>query len=166
MVNYQNGVIYAIRSHQCDDIYIGSTCQPLHKRFHDHKKHYKYWLEGKTNYTSSYEIIKYNDCYIEEIEKYPCNDKQELHKREGQIIRETKNCINKRIAARTYKEFYNDTKEYQKERHQRYYKENKEMILKKQSKQFFCECGGHYTYSHRARHLKTKKHQSFVQTQK
>ena len=35
---YQNGKIYKIWSMETDEIYVGSTCQPLHKRMYDHRK--------------------------------------------------------------------------------------------------------------------------------
>jgi hypothetical protein len=42
------------------------------------------------NYSLYYYIENndWTDWYIELYEKYPCNDRQELHKREGQVIRE------------------------------------------------------------------------------
>jgi len=125
MPDYQKGKIYAIRSYQTDDIYIGSTIQSLSVRLGEHKRRYKMWLEGKHNYTSSYEIIKYNDCYVEEIEKCPCNDKNELNRREGQIIR-LMDCVNKRIEGRTRKEYRQDNKEKIKEQSKQYRKDNKE----------------------------------------
>ena len=37
---YKNGKIYTIRCKNDDTlIYVGSTVQPLHKRFYEHKKH-------------------------------------------------------------------------------------------------------------------------------
>ena len=39
---------------------------------------------------------------IELFENFPCNSKEELNKKEGQIIREI-GTINKQIAGRTYK---------------------------------------------------------------
>ena len=112
MPNYQNGKIYSIRSHLTDDVYIGSTIETLAKRLFNHKRYYKQWLNKKTNYTSSYKIIEkdFENCYIELVENYPCNNKNELCRREGEIIRNT-TCINKNIAGRTQKEWGNDNKE-------------------------------------------------------
>ena len=127
MKDYSNGKIYCIRSHQTDDIYIGSTIQPLSRRFGNHKKTYKYWMDGKSNFMTSFEILKYNDCYIELLEKYPCNDKSELERREGKYIREM-DCVNKHIAGRTKKEYYQNNKEKIQEQHKEYYQNNKEKI--------------------------------------
>ena len=54
MPNYQNGKIYTIRSHQTDEIYIGSTANCLSKRLNDHKADYKRWKDGKRNYITSF----------------------------------------------------------------------------------------------------------------
>jgi hypothetical protein len=118
---YVNGQIYAIRSHQTEEIYIGSTTQPLHKRFHEHKNNKRY-------YTSK-EIIQYTDAYIELIENFPCNSKKELNRREGQHIRNAENCVNKRIPERSKKEFYVDNKEEIAKRNKEYYYANKDNHL-------------------------------------
>jgi hypothetical protein len=77
MPNYQNGKIYKITSPSTDKIYIGSTVQPLNKRFINHKSCYNRGLNK-----SSGKIIQYDDCQIELIEEYPCNTKNELEHRE------------------------------------------------------------------------------------
>jgi exonuclease VII large subunit len=121
-MDYKNGQIYCIRSHQTDQIYIGSTCTTLAKRFYDHKK--------KSNNRCSNEITQYTDAYIELIENFPCNSKKELNKREGQHIRNDENCVNKQIAGRTQKEHYIDNKERILEEKKIYQINNKEQILK------------------------------------
>lgn len=126
---YQRGQIYSIRSHQTDFIYIGSTTQPLHKRFHEHKNSKRY-------YTSK-EIIQYTDAYIELIENYPCNSKKELNRREGQHIRNTENCVNKQLAGRTKKEYCIDNKEEILEMNKEYYYANKDNHL--QQKKIYYE---------------------------
>ena len=128
MVNYQNGKIYCLRSNQTDDIYIGSTAEErLSARMSKHRVDYNRWLNGKTNYVTSYELLKYDDCYIELIEKYPCKDKMELERREGEIQREM-NCVNKYIAGRTYKEYYQDNRCKISEKSRQYRQDNKETI--------------------------------------
>lgn len=86
---YQQGKIYAIRSYQTDEIYIGSTCDSLAKRLFGHR--------NKINKCTSIQIVQYPDHYIELIELYPCNNRMELNKREGEIIRNHGNAINKNI---------------------------------------------------------------------
>jgi len=120
---YANGKIYSLRTHQTDDIYIGSTCLPLYKRFYAHKLDYKKWLNGKNHYISSFDIIKYDDAYIELIDDFPCNNKIELNKKEGEHIR-ANTCINKNVAGRTTKEYYHEKKKEFK----KYRDEHKEQI--------------------------------------
>jgi ribosomal protein S27AE len=216
MPDYSKGKIYAIRSHQTDDIYIGGTTQKLYMRLAGHNRHYKNWINGKSKvYYTSYEIMKYDDAYIELLELCPCNSKMELDKREGQLIREMI-CINKRISGRTSKEYYQENKEkilkrskqhyeknkektttqnYYKEkrkeyyeknrdkmienmrqyalnnkekerkRKQKYYEDNKEKIKQKRDKLITCKCGSVVTKHHVKRHERSKKHQTYIQSQ-
>ena len=127
MPNYQNGKIYCLRSHQTEDIYIGSTTQSLAVRKGGHARDYKSYLNEKRCYISSFELCKYNDCYIELIEMYPCNSREELYKREGEIIKEQK-CVNMVVAGRTDHEYYIDNKEKIKTINKEYYKKNKEKM--------------------------------------
>jgi hypothetical protein len=100
MPDYSNGKIYAIRSHRTEEFYIGSTIQPLSVRIGGHKANYNTYIRTKKScYCSSAEILKYNDFYIELLELYPCNSKDELCKREGELIR-LNNCVNKAIPYR------------------------------------------------------------------
>ncbi|UCG02754.1 MAG: GIY-YIG nuclease family protein [Candidatus Heimdallarchaeota archaeon] len=188
MVNYKNAKIYTIRSNHTDKIYVGSTCSELRKRLNGHKGKYSMYLNGTmTKYMSSFEIIKYGDCYIELHEKYPCNDKTELNKREGELIREL-DCVNKRIEGRTAKEYYIDNiekykvyreknkekisrnaKEYR-EKHndelkiydKKRYQINKEKIKKSISVKIKCECGIILTKGCLTRHMKSKIHKIYL----
>ena len=109
VVDYNNGKIYTIRSHQTEYIYIGSTCSPLHKRLHYHKSDYKKWIRTGNKYMTSFEIMKYDDAYIELLEDYPCPSKTHLNRREGRFIRNM-DCVNKFVAGRTRCEYYQDNK--------------------------------------------------------
>lgn len=141
MINYDDGKIYALRSHHTDNIYIGSTCSPLHKRLYQHKNHYKNYLVGKFPYLSSFEITKYPDCFIQLMEKCPTNSKMELNKREGELQRANMNCITNKVVmygGKDYAKYYykknkekrtsqmkqwrNNNKDY----HTKYYQDNKE----------------------------------------
>ena len=135
MPNYQNSKIYTLRSHQTDKIYIGSTCNELRKRLWQHKSDYKRFLKNKFQNVSSFEIIKYDDCYIELYEKYPCSDKMELHKREGEIIRKL-DCVNKTIPARTKKQYRKDNEKNIKKNKKNYYEKNKEEIKKRRRQKY------------------------------
>ena len=110
--------------------------QTLTKRLSKHKYQFKYWKEGKYNYISSFDIVKYEDAYIELLELCPCDSKMELERREGQLIREM-DCINKVIAGRTIKEYREANKEKIKMREKIYREENKDK-MKEQHKEW-CE---------------------------
>ena len=188
---YQNGKIYCLRSHQTDDVYIGSTVQPLYKRFFAHKRDFKSWQNEKFDYLTSFKIVKYEDAFIELIENYPCNNVEELRKREGEIIRGT-NCVNKRIEGRTQeekqeyneeyqnkyreenkeqiqeqrKQHYQDNKEQIQEYKKQYYQDNKENISEKRKKKFVCECGSECRIADKNKHLRTNKHIKFLEQNK
>ena len=125
MPDYSNSKLYALRSHQTDNIYIGSTTQALSERLRCHKKDYKSWLNDKHNYITSFEIIKYEDCYIELIKNCPCESKEQLLKIEGEEIRNN-NCVNKIIAGRTKEEYIKDNEEIIKPKRKIYHEKNKE----------------------------------------
>ena len=127
MKDYSNGKIYCIRSHQTDDIYIGSTIQPLARRMGNHRKEYKHWLNNNWTYITSFDLLKYEDCYIELLEDYPCQTRNQLDRCEGEYIRRMK-CVNKRVAGRTTKEYREDNKEKIKEYAKNYREDNKEKI--------------------------------------
>jgi hypothetical protein len=140
MPNYQNGKIYSIRSRSRPDlIYVGSTVRPLSERFGEHKK--------SSNVCRSRQIVDIGDSYIELIENYPCLNKEELCRREGEVMR-TLDCVNRSVAGRTSAEYRQDNAEHIKQYLQdnaehisalgkQYYQNNKEHIsaLGKQYKQ-------------------------------
>ena len=142
MVNYQNGKIYAIRSFKTDEIYIGSTTQKLCQRLQKHKSHKKEYEEGKGRYMTSYKLLEYDDVYIELIENCICNSKEELLKKEGECIRNTK-CVNKNIPGRNKKEkkelckeWYEKNKKVISEKNKDYYEKNKKNKIEK-SKEWY-----------------------------
>lgn len=137
MPNYNNGKVYCIRSHQTDQIYIGSTTQKLCRRMTDHRRDYKRWLKGKYHYMTSFEIIKLGDAYVELLELCPCSCKEELHKVEGGYIRKMK-CVNKYIPCRTKEEYHKEYRKMNKgiiaKKREEYYERNKDKILKQMKK--------------------------------
>jgi hypothetical protein len=80
---------------------------------------------------TSYEILKYDDCYIELICECPCETKEQLNKKEGETIR-AMNCANKVIPCRTDREYYQDNREHLLEQKREYAIENKEEIAEYQ----------------------------------
>lgn len=147
------GRVYCLRSHQTTDVYVGSTKRTLSCRMATHRSAYKEWIISNKKYITSYEILKYTDCYIELIEQDKFGSKQEMQKREGHFIREME-CVNKKIEGRSKKEWTKDNTERIAERQKKYNikkaEQNKEKIT--------CSCGSVCTKYCLRMHLKTKKH--------
>eukprot|EP00960_Hanusia_phi_P056753 763361-Hanusia_phi.AAC.1 len=61
------------------------------------------------------------------VETYPCTNKTELRLREGHWIREI-STLNKQIAGRDKKQYYEDSKDNRVEQRKQYYENNKEKI--------------------------------------
>ena len=135
MVNYKNAKIYKIYSQTDINLcYIGSTTQKLCVRLSGHKAKYRMYLKNQHNFTTSFIVFENcNDYIIELIEKYPCNDKEELFKREGYWQQKIK-CVNKIVAGRTKKEYYEQHKQIIAEKIKIYAESNKELIKKRAKK--------------------------------
>lgn len=125
MPDYSNGKIYTIRNRNDDTkIYVGSTIQPLYKRFYKHKSKSKQCM----NYLLYKEVNNdWTNWYIELYENYPCNSKEELLKREGEVIRLI-GTLNMIIAGRDKKEYRIENIDKIKEMNQHYYIENMDKI--------------------------------------
>ena len=123
-LRYQRGKIYTVRCYDDDTlIYVGSTIQPLSARMATHRS-------NKTCSLYQYVNGNWDNWYIELYEEYPCNNKQILEKREGEIIRLIGN-INKKIEGRTTKEYYEDNKKIINEKYKQYYEANKKKVIEK-----------------------------------
>ena len=111
---YQNVKIYKITDVGYTECYIGSTLQQLCNRIAEHRKYYKQYKKGKSSkHVTSYLLFDKHgveNCKIELIELYPCESKEDLHKREGHWIKQ-ENCVNKHVAGRTYKEWFEHSKD-------------------------------------------------------
>ena len=127
------GRIYKIYNNVNDKIYIGSTTRSVKERLLRHKYDYKRYLNNKHSYITSFEIIKNEPYFIEELEEIECIDKKQLYKKEREYI-ENNNCVNKTIPTRTMKEYCEDNKEKINKYFKEYYEDNKEKINKKNIK--------------------------------
>ena len=93
-----------------------------------HRQKYTTYLKGNIEHTRSFYLFDefgIENCKIEWIEDYPCNHKQELLKREGYYIQNTK-CVNKNVAGRSSKQYYEDNKEHCLQRQKEYRQNHKE----------------------------------------
>ena len=121
--DFSKGKIYKITNDFNDDVYIGSTCDTLVKRFSSHKSQIN--SSDKKN-RPLYELMREigTDRFrIELIEDYSCEDKYKLRQREGYFIREL-GSLNKRIECRTKQERYEETRDILLDKQKIYRKEH------------------------------------------
>ena len=175
-VDYSKGKIYKITNDFNDEIYVGSTCDTLVKRFSNHKKDSK---KERTKDITFYKLmneIGHTRFRIQLIEDYPCEDTYQLRQREGHFIREM-GTLNLVVAGRTRTEYNQENKEkisakgkeYREknreiinEKKKEFRKEHKEEIKEYKKTQITCECGACIQKGELWRHKKTQKHQSFL----
>lgn len=195
VVDYQNSKIYKLWSPSQNLVYIGSTTQNLAVRKGEHCRCFKRWQNGKYHFVTSFTILECEDNRIDLLEAYPCSNKMKLLSREGYWIKKL-SCVNKVIPNRKQNEYYVDNKEeiikkqkqYReengeqiKEQKKEYYEDNKKEILEKQ-KQYrennkeklkenakvkcSCSCGSNFRQDKINIHIKTEKHQNFLNSSK
>lgn len=177
MVNYQDGKIYKIVCNTTGLTYYGSTCElNLSNRLSHHRGNYKEYLLGKNNYITSFKVLENDNYEIVLVEKFPCNDKMELHQQERLYI-ENNECVNKIIPQRTPKEWREENQDSIKLEKQNYYINNKERLLKKQydyskinkdkisarnKKSYVCECGREIRCCFKTKHLISTIHKKLI----
>ena len=141
--------------------------------------------------TTSSKIIEDEDYDIILLENYPCESKDELHKRERYFI-ESLDCINKAVPTRSLQEYYKDKKQELSEKGKKYRETNKDIIkvklqhyaqenkeklknynsnyleMNKQqikarvSQTILCSCGHELSRGDTTRHQRTKKHLKLI----
>lgn len=143
MTDYSTSKIYKIICNITQETYIGSTITPLKHRLCQHISDAKH----KSQVCASKHIIDRGDFKIELIEDFPCETKQDLLFRERYWI-ENMDCINKVRPINTTEETALLKKTI------------RDIHNKKHTEQppIQCECGGTYTYKHKARHMNTLEH--------
>ena len=147
------GLIYQISCNITSEKYIGSTKDM--KRFNERKCKHK----AVYNMCSSKQITDRGNYEINIIEENNLQD-IELKQREQEFIDRTENTVNKIPAYQTDEE----RRENNRKSCIKYYQDNKEKLNLERRWSFTCECGGKYTYIHKRRHFKTKKHMNYLLT--
>jgi len=127
MTDYKKGKIYVIKSKETEKVYIGSTCATLKTRLINHKSAFR---TSKKRIGEARHILKYADAYIELIENCSCETKRELLEREGEVIKNTPNCVNTQIQGRTMAQYRIDNAEKLKQQSKEYRENNKEKVKK------------------------------------
>ena len=113
-----------------------------------------------------------DNCKIELIEYYPCSTREELRRREGEVIKETE-CVNKRVEGRTRQEYLQDNQEYRREYCKNYNATHKESISENKKKYFEdkkdhlteiieCDCGAKISRHWMNDHKKSELHQRYL----
>lgn len=159
MKDYNLAFIYKITNGELD--YYGSSANTFENRKSVHM--------STSNSCSSKKIIESGLPWtMEVVEYFPCSCVEELEDKEAWYIKNHP-CVNERLpgAARRAggrKEYksqrYQDNKEEYNAKCKKRYQENAEEIKAKARVKHDCDvCGGKFTWSVKARHFKTKKHQ-------
>lgn len=64
---------------------------------------------------------------------------------------------------KNHKEYYENNREELNKYNKEYLKNNREILNEKQRQKHTCECGGKYTRVNKVTHMKSKRHQKFVE---
>jgi len=166
MPNYQDAKIYKIFVDGVEDVYIGSTTQKLCVRMAQHRSGYKNKYNRKMEVCLSvhniFDTHGVENCKIVLLENCPCNSKEELHKKEGDYIKNNIKSVNERQAGRTKNEYYNDNIEHFKEYKKKWQEDNKERIAEYRGVHIDCDkCGAKITKTNMSAHKKSLKCQNY-----
>ena len=177
MPDYSKTIIYKIccKDPTITDIYIGSTCN-----FRSRKAEHKYDCNNQNRNHYNYNVYQFirehggwNNFSMVMIHEASVENKLQKEKLERQFIEQMKPTLNSSIPTRTMKEWAESNKEKIAEQKKLYREANKEKILEQKKEyrdankekikeKFNCECGGKFTLGSKARHMKTKKHQDYI----
>ena len=138
------------------ECYVGST-NDINRRRLNHKS--KCNNPNDKEYDKPlYKYIRDNDGFdnfiMTKIKTVYYEDRDELLKRERHWIERLGATLNTRVPSRT-----------RKETDAAYYKANRELIHAKKGETCDCPCGGRYARWHKAKHFRTKKHQTYLSSQ-
>ena len=128
---YSNGKIYKVIDNAYTKCYIGSTCEDLSQRFARHRLSYRRYKKGLAPLCRIFDVFDefgVENCKIELIEEFPCDNKEQLLKREGYHIRNNE-CVNRCVAGRTKQEYTAEHQEQEQNRSIKYYYDNLDTIL-------------------------------------
>ena len=189
-MDYSKCCIYKIE-HIDDEslVYVGHTTN-FDKRKTSHKS--GCYNENDTHYNLKvYQMIRQNGGWdmfkMLEVEKYPCADKREADRRENEVMKELRACMNTNNSFRTKEEiteyhtnyrelhkekiqerekkYYEQNKPKKQEYNKEYYESNKQKILHQMKESYEtknvkvkCECGCEIVKSKLKQHQARKKH--------
>jgi hypothetical protein len=163
---YNNGIIYKLccKDTTIKDIYVGSTCA-FRMRKANHKSNCNNENSKKYNYYV-YKFIRdhggWDNWDMVEIKQFNCETKRELDKEERAVLEILGGTLNKKVPSRSKVEYYQKKKEEIKEKQKAHYERNKKEICEKQKEKFNCECGSILRKADKSQHIKSNKHQKFL----
>ena len=192
--DYSKAKIYVLRNSVDDEVYVGSTCQPLSKRFHTHKLNTGYTKTANYKIYIKMREIGIDKFYIELFENCPCENWEQLRRKEGEVIRQLGASLNSRVECRTKSEWYNDKKEdilrkqkenrdnnivefrekeknyinnnkdKKREADRKYREKHNEEIKEIRRIKVSCECGAVVSKLNLPRHKRSNTHQKYIDT--
>jgi hypothetical protein len=157
-MKHENTIMYKIVCNDINitDLYVGQTTNFIVRK-NCHKRSCCKDI-CKNHHFKVYQFIRanggWNNWSMVEIEKIPCYDSNEAHKRERYWVETLRATLNCKIPSRTDAEYYNDNRESINIKEKNYREANKERL----SKIFECQCGGTYIYRQKLRHFESEKH--------
>ena len=172
-IDYSKGLIYKI---VCNDIKIKETYYGSTTNFKARKYAHKNSCcnENNNGYLNpKYLFIRNNGGWenwsMILVKEFSCNSKLELEKKERLCMEQDEFRLNAYKPFLTEEEKKEYDKKYREEHveenkkyNEKYYKENKEQLNKQRNKKCDCVCGSTYTYKNKSTHIKTKKHQKYI----
>ena len=185
-MDYKNAKIYQLVNDITDDVYIGSTCQPLSKRMAEHRTSMRSKRDSHLKlYQKMLEIgVEHFNIYL--IKETPCENKEQLRAIEGEYIRE-RGTLNGHIAGRNMKTYGKEMRDIHREKYRErinsytmnnkdklseyardYYNDRKEEIKQKERDKYAemtkikltCViCGAKHNKKNTPLHLRSRRHQ-------
>ena len=179
-IDYSKTIIYKIINYDYPDLlYVGSTTN-FTKTKQQHKNRCNNGSD-KSHNLKIYKTIRENGEWeswnMVKISDYPCNDSHEAELEEDRHMIELKANLNMRRASRTRKEYYENNKDKINNNKKKYYEDNIDIIKEKmkqyrevntdkikeqKSKKCTCVCGSSFRQYDKSRHIKTIKHQKYL----
>jgi predicted GIY-YIG superfamily endonuclease len=155
--------LYKIVSNVSNEMYIGSTIQPLYKRMNQHRKRFKHCEQNQ--YSSSILFKKYGieNCSIVLLKEIEIKNFEEQRKLEREEYDKYKDfCVNLRNPSISPDEIRENRKNWGMNNKQRINENKNRNYRKNNTDKFVCECGTLCNPSEKSRHFKSKKHVAFV----
>ena len=153
--DYSKSLIYKIvcLDPEITDCYVGSSTN-----FKQRKAHHKNACinpKRKAYNCNVYNFIRehggWENFQMLQIEEFPCNSSHELALQERFHLEQLKATLNKQVPGRSHAES-----------NANYYQNNRNVITEKAKTKHACPCGGSFSNANKARHIKKKTHQAYL----